>query len=143
MTTDKGTARNRVGRTAVAVAMAFTVVLPARLAVADSPATPSCTPQASQEAPVDLLPQLSAICDVLVSLAAEAGTETAFTLVVETLRRDFLRAHLEWTGPAGPERGPSLDFGFLDTTLGPSQYRFVATGLLAATGLPPAPTADN
>ena len=141
MTSGKGTVQNRVGR--IAVAVAFAVLLSGRSAVADAPATVSCTSQAAQEAPADLLPHLSGICDMLLSLAAEAGTDTALTLVAETLRRDFLRAHLEWTGPTGPERGPSLDFGFLDTALGPAQYRFVATGLLAATGLPPTPTADN
>lgn len=103
----------------------------------------SCTPQAPLDASPDLRLHLSAICDVLASLAAESETEFTVTLVAETLRRDFLRAHLQWTGTEGPERGPSLDFGFLDTVLGPAQYRFVASSLLTATTLPSTPVVEN
>ena len=56
-------------------------------------------------------------------------------LVVELLRPDRITAYLEWQTPEGLQRGPSVDFGFLDTSLSPAQYGFVVNGLIRATNL--------
>ena len=64
------------------------------------------------------------------------GAGLQLVLIVEDLRPDHVTAYLEWQGADGRRRGPSVEFGFLDTSLGPVQYDFIAAGLTQATSLP-------
>jgi len=81
---------------------------------------------------------LDGICDALQNRPDITGrsAELRLVLIVEDLRPDHVTAYLEWQGADGRRRGPSVEFGFLDTGLGPAQYEFVAAGLTQATNLP-------
>lgn len=78
---------------------------------------------------------LRALCDMLRDAVAGQSL-SELTLVAETFQPQFLRAHLTWRVGSQVHRGPSVDFGFVDTAFGPSQYGFVVAGLLEATNLP-------
>jgi len=58
------------------------------------------------------------------------------TLIIERLGPGHVTAHLQWQGTTGPERGPSVEVGFLDAPPGPAQYAFFARSLTQATNLP-------
>jgi hypothetical protein len=81
---------------------------------------------------------LDGICEALQNrpdiIARGAGLQ--LVLIVEDLRPDHVTAYLEWQGANGRMRGPSVEFGFLDTSLGSVQYDFIAAGLTQATNFP-------
>lgn len=81
---------------------------------------------------------LTGICDALQNRPdiTDRGAGLHLVLIVENLRPDHVTAYLEWQGTDGRRRGPSVEFGFLDTVLGPAQYDFIAIGLTQATNLP-------
>ena len=81
---------------------------------------------------------LTGICDALQQRPdiTDRGAELHLVLIVEDLRPDHVTAYLEWQGTDGRRRGPSVEFGFLDTGLGQAQYDFIAAGLTQATNLP-------
>lgn len=84
-------------------------------------------------------PDLRALC-ALLREELDASPVSELAIVVETFRPNFLRAHLQWQTGDNTHQGRSVDFGFVDTTFGSSQYRFVVTGLLEAANLPAADT---
>jgi len=94
------------------------------------------------DAPPELLQHnadLQGLCDLLNARMSETDTGEAsdITLVIETFRPYFIRAHLAWRDGHVSRRGPSIDFGFLDTEFGPLNYGFVVTGLLNASDFAP------
>ena len=80
-------------------------------------------------------PDLRALCALLREEVHDSAVSD-LAIVVETFHPNFLRAHLQWQTGGTTHQGPSVDFGFVDTTFGSSQYHSVVTGLMEAANLP-------
>mgnify|MGYP000082207503 CR=1 FL=1 len=88
---------------------------------------------------------LAGICTVLRNQPAISTLPIGYqvSLTAELIRPDFLRAHLAWQSESDTGIGPTVDLGFLDTSLSSQHYAFVVTSLLNATNLPsPATNGD-
>lgn len=77
-------------------------------------------------------PHLNGICAAL-NARPDLPQGQDLVLVVEVLTDTHVTAHLHWQTPDGPAQGPSVSFGFLDTSLSPDRYEFIANGLIRAT----------
>lgn len=88
---------------------------------------------------------LAGICVVLRNQQAMSTLPAGYRVSVtaELVRPDFLRAHITWQSENDTGIGPTVDLGFLDTSLSPQHYEFVVTSLLNATNLPSAATNGN
>jgi len=77
-------------------------------------------------------PHLNGICAAL-NARSDLPRGLNLVLVVEVLTDTHVTAHLHWQTPDGPVQGPSVSFGFLDTSLSQDQYEFVVNNLIRAT----------
>lgn len=88
--------------------------------------------------PEEAQTHLAGICAVLRDQPAISTLPAGYqlSLTVDMLRADLLRAHLDWQSDDDSGTGPTLDLGFLDSSLSPQHYEFVVTSLINATNLP-------
>ncbi|MGR3707919.1 MAG: hypothetical protein ACU0A9_00580 [Alterinioella nitratireducens] len=130
--------RLRIQRRPAAVAALIALALVAGYGALSSEPGPQVTCRALPGAiAAGSAAHLDGLCAALRDMVPTTGpaAETGLELVVTGLRDAHVSAHLQWQGQAGAEQGPTVDFGFLDTGLGPAQYGFVITGLLQATNM--------